>query len=477
MKVLPEQLSQLCRPFGVVLSVVILHGRGQALVEMDSKFAVDAFLIWCCQDTDDNKKDVMINASTLTLSHSQKAEYEKISKLKFKSWTQSASAQRGRPRGDRNQRDSGSSITGADSSSSSSNIIRTNNNSSSSSSSSSIAGSDDKTHSSNDEMKVLTSNDDLIQISNTVMNQINIKDIHKQVGADVILREVGRCLKAVIKEIVYQDSEERMRARKMKKKQHKNFIEEMKKDKEKEQEESGLNNDNSNITSHNESNAYSNHDININQGRNVPQKSIEKKSEYFLSNWKSNKYRIKKEEMSLICWHYVASGGNIEFCPYHNTSKKREIEIVTVKEEEMEMENEREEEKETEIEIGTEVEAEGDNSNERITRTHTISQVSESSLQKEHSSEQRFLRKEHSLKKHNRSASSRCPAYHISRPVTEIPILLRVFEVDDFFPIARYVRTSISDPFSFLFVFFLVFFLFDLLILIIHTSNLLRIRS
>lgn len=444
MKVLPEQISQLCRPFGVVLSVVILHGRGQALVEMDSTSAVDAFLIWCCQDTDDNTNDVIMDSSTHILSHNQKSEYEKISKLKFKSWTQSASAERGRPRGDRNQRDNSSSS------------------SRSSSSSSSIAGCDDKTHSSNDEIKALASSDDMMQINNTVMNQINTKDKHKQVGADVILREVGRCLKAVIKEIVYQDSEERMRARKMKKKQHKNLIEEMKKEKEQEQEQSGLNDDNSNITAHNESNVHSNHNENINQGRNVPEKSTQKKSEYFLSDWKSNKYRIKKEEMSLICWHYVASGENIEFCPYYDTSKKTGIktekDVVTEKEEEMEIKTEVEKEKERETEIEVGAEAEGDDLNERVTHTHTVSQVTKSSIQKEHSPEQRFHREERSLKKYNRSTSC-CPAYHISRPVTEVPILLRVFEVDDCFPMARYVRTCIlyfALNIFYLFFFFLI---------------------
>ena len=134
--------------------------------------------------------------------------------------------------------------------------------------------------------------------------------------------------------------------------------------------------------------------------------------------------------MNFICWHYVASGGNIEFCPYYSPNKETEIEVDEDKE------------KETEEEVRIVV----DNVNNlNETATHTTSKLKESSICQEHSPEQRFLR--HSLKKFNRSTSSLCQAYHISRPVTEIPILLRVFEVDDFFPIARYVRTY--SPFHF----------------------------
>ena len=364
MKILPEQVSQLCRPFGRVLSVIILHGRGQAIVEMDSASAVDSFLLWASQESDASQNagiiaQIKANAGQRPVGH------QKLGKLWYKSWAQSALAERGRPRSNRHQHDINSIIGGADSSSG-------------------TAGCGVNQNTSNDEANCLSPSSSSIRRSTSLVKHHNFKEI--QLATDIVLREVGRCMKAVVREIVYRDSEERMRARKIKKKQHDMLLKEMKK------ERDDRNDDKSSIITC-DSDVQSEHKLN--QSVNL-EREVMSKSEHFLSDWRSNKYCLKKEEMSLICWHYVASGENTELCPHYHPNRY----------------------------------IKDNNSNKTVERTA----FKASSVQKESSSERR---KEQTSTKHNRSASV-CPAFHISRPVTEIPISLRVFEVDDFFPIARY---------------------------------------
>ena len=61
MKGLTQQLSSLCSPFGKILSVTVLHGRGQALVEMESFAAVDNFLIWALSTQGATQSSLMIS--------------------------------------------------------------------------------------------------------------------------------------------------------------------------------------------------------------------------------------------------------------------------------------------------------------------------------------------------------------------------------------------------------------------------------
>ena len=381
MKILQEQVSQLCRPFGSVLSVVILHGRGQALLEMDSASAVDSFLLWSSQESDGMQKADIVD----TTSQSP-VEYQKSGKLRFKSWAQSASAERGRPRSNRYQHDVNSSIRGADSSNSSSN------------------GCNVPKNDSREEVTCLNPSDDSIRGRSTHVYQLNFNLMQKHPAADVILREVGRCMTAVIKQIVFRDSEERMRARKMKKKQHETLMKEMKRTRDDQNDESKNDEESEQQSSQN----------------TLFDTKTTLKSESFLSNWRCNKYRIKKEEMSLICWHYVASGGNAEFCPNYKSNNNSNPNSNPNREERLDH-----------------------NSNSTVTDMA----FSESTVPIVTSTEEMLTKKDQSTTKfsHSRSAvSTVCEAYHISRPVTEIPISLRVFEVDDFFPIARYLLLVIS---------------------------------
>ena len=373
MKILQEQVSQLCRPFGTVLSVIILHGRGQALLEMDSATAVDSFLLWSSQASDGKQKaDIVENTN-----HGPVIEYQKSGKLRFKSWAQSASAERGRPRSNRHQHDVNSSNSSADSSSRNvCNVFK---------------------NDSIEELTCLGPSDDSIRGRSTQVNLMRV-----QPASDVVLREVGRCMTAVIKQIVCRDSEERMRARKMKKKQHETLLKEMKRIRDDQNDES------KNVTHHSGEQSKQQSTQNT-----LLDMKIIPKSENFLSNWRCNKYRIKKEEMSLVCWHYVASGGNAEICPHYNPNPNPYIS--------------------SNRERGRMYD---DSSN-----TVTDMAFNESSVSMDTSTEGLLTKKDQSKTKLNRprpAAVSVCKAFHISRPVTEIPISLRVFEVDDFFPIARY---------------------------------------
>ena len=377
MKILQEQVSQLCRPFGTVLSVIILHGRGQALLEMDSASSVDSFLLWSSQESDGKQKADIVDST----SHSP-IEYQKSGKLRFKSWAQSASAERGRPRSNRHQHDVNSSNRGADSSNSSSNDCNVPKNDS------------------REEAMCLNPSDESIRERSTQVNQLKINFKRNQLASDVVLREVGRCMTAVIKQIVYRDSEERMRARKTKKKQHETLLKEMKRTRDDQNGESKNVTYNSDEQREQESSQNALLDV---------ESSL--KSESYLSNWRCNKYRLKKEEMSSVCWHYVASGGNAELCPHYNPNPY----LNPNREERMD-----------------------NNSNDTVTNIAS----NESSVPIDDSSEEMLTVKDQFLTKLNRphsAAVSVCQAFHISRPVTEIPISLRVFEVDDFFPIARYL--------------------------------------
>jgi hypothetical protein len=368
MKILPEQLSHLCRPFGNILSVVVLHGRGQALVEMDTPSAVDKFLSWSCSESEGDRSNTATgmlgdNTEHSVVSTGASCEF----KLKFDSWSQCATVQKGRARNSKN----GNVDSNNDSNSNDNhNINIISDNSSHNSSSSSINDSNSNNNDDND--KNINNSDNHININNNNCSKSNIKNIEntkncsantknnrnqKILSDETIRLETSRCLAVIIKKIVYEDSECRMRERKLRKKNHEILLEGISRKRMKKE-----NTDENNFKSIETDMAEN--------SKKVKKNEIEKekipKSEFFLNDWRNNKYCLNKEELRLICWNYVASGGNIEFCPYY----KQKVE-----------EN----------------------------------------------------------NQNSPNLPGKCPLFHVSRPVTELPINLRALEFEDFFPLARFV--------------------------------------
>ena len=318
MKVLTEQLTTICSPFGTVISVIILHGRGQALLEMNSDSAVDNFLAWSC----DNLEGI-----------------DGSDKLKFHNWPQCASAQRGKKRG-----------------------------------------------TSSEEASALTL-DPTNKNDASRMNSENIPNItgysrnrNYLLSDEIISKETSRCLSAMIKKIVCKDSEERMFARRMRKKNHEVLLLEM--HERRYQKELDVIS-----TSNKNSIKISNTEYSEKQGTDTSVECIEK-NEHYYNDWRNNKYCLNKEELKLICWRFVASGGNIEFCPYYKP-------------------NSAENSKTNPSQFASE-----NTENKNKTENHQNSQISP------------ILKK-------------LCPLFHISRPVTECPTNLRALEIEDFFPFSR----------------------------------------
>ena len=154
------------------------------------------------------------------------------------------------------------------------------------------------------------------------------------------------------------------------------------------------------------------------------------KSEKFLSDWINNKYCLEKKELNLICWPYVVSGGNVEFCPYFKPN----------------------------------IEFQNDENEKQNSAKNKISPTNSS---------KKLISDIHQNYQNKPNIHKICPLFHISRPITEVPIFLRIFEVEDFFPIARYEKNIFFSfffwskldrlclvLFCFLFVTFLSFFFY-----------------
>jgi hypothetical protein len=423
MKILSEQLSQLCRPFGNILSVVVLHGRGQALVEMDSPSAVDTFLTWSCSES---KGDRFSTADRLFGDETGPSVVPMGAssdlKLKFDSWSQCATVQRGRARKSSNgisdnNNDSNSnynycdnyhknlnSDNGNDTNSSSCNIKSNNINNNDGNDYNNIENSDNKIRSINNKN---TSTKDINNTSNNESNSGNSENNrNKKILSDETIRlEASRCLAVVIKKIVFEDSESRMRERKLRTKNHEILLESISRKRIKKE-----NSDESDFNCVKKDRAESSKKENENENEKIA------KSEFFLNDWRNNKYCLNKEELGLICWNYVASGGNIEFCPYYKQKFEGNNKISRNK-----------------PHLQNKNQITPDNS---ITQTNTNTENIQNSP----------------------NFPGICPLFHISRPVTELPINLRAFEFEDFFPLARYVIS--------LFLFFIVQLYFSIILFI-----------
>ena len=322
MKVLTEQLTTICSPFGTVVSVIILHGRGQALLEMNSDSAVDNFLAWSCENLEG------IDGSD---------------RLKFHNWPQCASAQRGKKRSTSSEEANASNL--------------------------------DPTNTNDGSIR----NPENIPItSGYSRNRSYI------LSDEIISKETSRCLSAMIKRIVRKDSEERMFARRMRKKNHEVLLLEMHELRYKKESDDISTSDQKSIRINSTESSKK-------REGNVSEECIEK-NEHFYNDWRNNKYCLNKEELKLICWRFVASGGNIEFCPYYKPNSAQNNKLNSSL-------------------INSQMTAENSKNKSKIENNQN-SQISP------------ILEK-------------LCPLYHISRPVTECPTNLRALEIEDFFPFSR----------------------------------------
>ena len=329
MKVLTEQLTMICSPFGTVLSVIILHGRGQALVEMNSESAVDNFLGWSCNNLEG------IDGSD---------------QLKFHNWPQCASAQRGKRR--------------------STNAVETK---------PSIFNPSDA----NDENR--RNDEDILEGSRRNSGNIPGTPSYSRnrsfmLSDEIISKETSRCLTAMIKKIVCKDSEERMLARRMRKKNHEVLLLEMHEQRYK-KELKDISTSSQNSIKFSEKRETSIIDVCF------------EKDEHFYNNWRENKYCLNKEELKLICWRFVASGGNIEFCPNFKPNS-------------------------------AEISKPGTSRNESLITNENSEKKTKIEDDKQHGQISPI-------------SGKMCPLFHISRPVTECPTNLRALEIEDFFPFSR----------------------------------------
>jgi hypothetical protein len=414
MKILPEQLSQLCRPFGNVLSVVVLHGRGQALVEMDSPSAVDVFLAWSCSDRESNHLSTISRVSGDVIAPSAVPIGDSCNfKLKFDSWPQCATAQRGRARSSSNSNsNSNGESTDTKNNKSNRNICNgSNDNGNNSNSNNDDNNNSNDTKNSNSDNNHNNNNNNNNNNSNSnsndndnIHNYNNNNKIHnksnknyKLLSDETIRLEVTRSLAVVIKKIVFEDSENRMRERKLRKKNHEILLEGISRKRIKREKKCDnvssfdvVKNDMSDERNRENENIDKCGQENQNQNQKIP------KSEDFLNDWRNNKYCLNKEELGLICWNFVASGGNIEFCPYY----RQKVEDI----------NESSQNKPNL------------NNQNQITSNITLIQTNNSTSKNIQNSP---------------NLPGKCPLFHVSRPVTEMPLNLRALEFEDFFPLAR----------------------------------------
>ena len=464
MKELSQQLSSLCSPFGKILSVTILHGRGQALVEMDSFAAVDNFLTWALssESTSISSREIsdMLESTEYSISMTGGNESDDAEKyrncgnqfigdkvevnsslpdcnekenvrLRFYNWSQCAVAERGKQRGNHKIVDNRSENYLGEITNDSDTKKRNTN------------GNDD------------ANDDNNISKSSAVLKMTTMKTLNH----DMILIEVKRSMAVLIRKIITNDSHNRMVARKLRKKNHKKliddvghsrFLDEDKNDVNEDFDENdNKNNDNSNCkiinnhssdsidknNNHNDINNIhdrimyiNNNEINIAdttkiENKNFTKNSVfttaESKSHFFLSNWKNNKYCLNKKELKLICWPFVVAGGKMEFCPYYKTK----IEDL-IHENENYLEGEKNELK---FEIGNKIK------NEIIVDNKTKIENSDNSINFDEKKPNSFNNKTNIEEK----CPFVCPLLHINRPILEVPTNLRIFEIEDFFPIAR----------------------------------------
>ena len=427
MKGLPQQLSSLCSPFGKILSVTVLHGRGQALVEMESFAAVDNFLIWALStqgatqsslvisgqltggnENDDEEKHrnrgnrligdkVEVNSSALDCSRNENFN------LKFSNWSQCALVERGKQRENHIIVDiSSETCLGK----------MTNDNDTK----------NDKAYSNYGD------NDDNHIIENAAVSSTAIM---KDLNHDTILIEDKRSMAVLIRKIITLDSRDRMVARKLRKKNHKKLIDNLGNARFSNEDENDVsemidnnfhqNNNKSNCNNDNNINNYSKitnikkDDINIVENKYSKDKniSINSKSHFFLSDWKNNKYCLNKKELKSICWPYVVAGGKLEFCPYYKTNME---DIINT-------DGNNFEDRKTEIGNGNEKNIDDKTKIENSDNSINFGAKSSNSSDIKPNIEGNY--------------TFICPLLHISRPITEVPTELRIFEIEDFFPIVR----------------------------------------
>ena len=289
----------------------------------------------------------------------------KISKIKFSGWSQCAVVERGRERGrdknnnnnnnNNNDNNNDTKIKRKDD-----NIIIIDNN-------------DDK-----DKDNIIDNNSNTNNNHNNNNNNADTNELNKKYPTTQTIQiEVNRSINAMIKKIITEDSAERMFGRQLRKKNHQNLINNLNVEKKTKFEK--CENFENDIDQKNENKS----DKKMKEETEF-EKIKSEKSEKFLSDWINNKYCLEKKELNLICWPYVVSGGNIEFCPYFKPN----------------------------------IEIQNDENSTKNSAKKSISDL-------------------HQNNQNKPNIHKICPLFHISRPITEVPIFLRIFEVEDFFPIAR----------------------------------------
>ena len=263
----------------------------------------------------------------------------------------------------------------------------------------------------------------IISTTTEIQNEKTEITTIKKINDEKNFTEVRRCLSVLIKKIITNDSKERMIARKLRKKKHEKLINEMGDSRFFNVNENNLNiddndnnhkdddnydNNDNNINCYddnnhnNDSNNNDNNDNNNNKNRNnnnnnddknnkTTYSRINKKSNFDLSDWKNNKYCLNKNEIKSICWPFVIAGGNMKFCPYYRPY------------------------------------LEGKKDEEDVSEKKKISDPKTFSLNS------------CDIKTNLEGKSPVfCPLLHINRPIIEAPKQFRIFEIEDFFPIARF---------------------------------------